>query len=147
MKIFFQKKDFSIDKEFIKFSKSNHSAGSIVSFIGKVRPKKEKELITSIEIELYEKMALFQLQKIISKMKRNFNVLDFLIIHRFGKLLPGDNIVLILAASEHREQSFKFTQNVIDWLKIKVTFWKKENFVNYSKWVEQKKADLNIKES
>ena len=141
MNIIFQKDDFRSGQEINQFSLNNKNAGSIFSFIGKVRPQKANKEITSIEVEIYEKMALIQMKKIIKNLKKKHPIIDYLVIHRYGKLLPGENIILLIVASEHRKQSFRFSEELIDWLKIKVTFWKKENFTNHSEWVEQKKSD------
>tara|TARA_B100000029_G_C17563090_1_gene954096 strand:- start:699 stop:989 length:291 start_codon:yes stop_codon:yes gene_type:complete len=89
-----------------------------------------------MDIEFYEKMAKFQTQKIVKSLIKQYKIDDYLIIHRYGKLYPGENIVLILAASKHRKESFIFVEKIIKWLKFKITFWKKENFSNHSKWVQ-----------
>ena len=144
MNIIFQKKKFNVEKITREFSDNNLNAGSIFSFVGKVRPKNNNKQIKSIDIEFYEKMAIFQMEKIIKILKKKYPILDYLVIHRFGKLFPGENIVLILVASRHRKQSFKFTEELIDWLKIKITFWKKENYLKNSSWLDQKESDRRI---
>ncbi len=57
---------------------------------------------------------------------------DYLVIHRYGKVKPGENIVLIVVAAKHRKESFRFGEGLMDWLKVKATFWKKENFASVS---------------
>ena len=89
-------------------------------------------------------MAIFQTKKIIKNLKKKYNILDYLLIHRFGKIKPGENIILILVSSEHRKQSFGFSEELIDWLKVKATFWKKEHFSKNSKWVSQKESDRKL---
>ena len=132
MQITFQRKNF-IESDFIKkFSLNNKDSGAIFSFIGKVRPINQNKTILSIDIELYEKMAMIQ--------KKHF-IDDYLVIHRYGKVKPGENIVLIVVASKHRKESFRFGEGLMDWLKVKATFWKKENFADGSEWVNQKKTD------
>ncbi len=144
MKIFFQKESFLVEEKFKKFSKTNSTAGSIISFVGKVRPTNNKKSITNIEIEIYEKMALLQMKKIIFKLKKKYKILDFLIVHRFGKVKPQENILLVIVASEHRKEGFRFIEDLVDWLKVKITFWKKENYLNDSEWIEQKESDKKI---
>ena len=141
MKILFQRKKF-IESDFInKFSLNNKNSGAIFSFIGKVRPKNKNNYILSIDIELYEKMAQVQIKKIINKLKKKHLIDDYLVIHRYGIVKPGENIVLIVVASKHRKESFRFGEELMDWLKVKATFWKKENFSNGSEWVNQKETD------
>ena len=147
MKIKFQRKNFN-ESDFInKFSLNNKNSGAIFSFIGKVRPKNKSHTILSIDIELYEKMALIQIKKIINKLLKKHIIDDYLVIHRYGKVKPGENIVLIVVASKHRKESFRFGEGLIDWLKVKATFWKKENFADGSEWVKQKKTDKELIDS
>ena len=144
MQIIFQKKKF-IESDYInKFSLDNKNSGAIFSFIGKVRPKNQNNNILSVDIELYEKMALVQIKKIINKLKKKHLIDDYLVIHRYGKVKPGENIVLIVVASKHRKESFRFGEGLMDWLKVKATFWKKENFADGSEWVNQKKTDREL---
>ena len=141
MKITFQRKNF-IESDFIKkFSLNNKDSGAIFSFIGKVRPINQNKTILSIDIELYEKMAMIQIKQIINKLMKKHFIDDYLVIHRYGKVKPGENIVLIVVASKHRKESFRFGEGLMDWLKVKATFWKKENFADGSEWVNQKKTD------
>ena len=131
----FQKKDFDPTLKHKLFIKKNFDSGSIMSFLGKVRSYRDKEKILSMEIEFYEKIAMFKTKKIIRNIKKEVEINDYLIIHRYGKLSPGENIVFILAATYHRKEGFYFLESIIDHLKKKITFWKKENFENKSKWV------------
>ena len=141
MQIVFLKKKF-IESDFIsKFSLNNKDSGAIFSFIGKARPKNQSNTILSIEIELYKKMALVQIKKIINKLMKKYLIDDYLVVHRYGRVKPRENIVLIVVASQHRKESFRFGEGLMDWLKVKATFWKKENFANGSEWVNQKETD------
>ena len=144
MQILFQRKEF-IESDFInKFSLDNKNSGAIFSFIGKVRPKNQNNNILSVDIELYEKMALVQIKKIINKLKKKHLIDDYLVVHRYGRVKPRENIVLIVVASQHRKESFRFGEGLMDWLKVKATFWKKENFADGSEWVNQKKTDREL---
>jgi len=142
MKIRFQEEDFNAEKELSLFSKKNFKSGSIMVFLGKVKPSSDGKTIESIDIEYYKKMAFTQTKKIITKLKKKCFFDDYLLLHRFGNLFPGENIVLLLVASKHRKDSYFFIETVVDWLKIKITFWKKENFKNKSHWVEQTQEDM-----
>ena len=90
-----------------------------------------------MEIEFYERMALFQTKKVLKKIIKVNKINDYLVMHRFGRLSPGDNIILILVASEHRKESNYFLNKVVDYFKTQITFWKKENFEKNSRWVKQ----------
>tara|TARA_B100001057_G_scaffold224413_1_gene224724 strand:- start:1524 stop:1940 length:417 start_codon:yes stop_codon:yes gene_type:complete len=136
MKVFFQKKKIEPYIELKKFSFMNKSSGSIQSFIGKMRPMKDNKALSNMEIEFYKKMAYYQTEKNLKNLLKKINIDDFLIIHRYGKVLPSENIILVLVASKHRKEGFIFTKEVLNWFKKKVTFWKKENFKNHSSWVE-----------
>ena len=144
MKIYFQKESFLVQENFERFSKVNKASGSIISFVGKVRPITNNKEVINIEIEIYKKMAIIQMKKIISMLMKKYKILDYLIIHRFGKVKPQENILLVIVASQHRKEGFRFIEDLVDWLKIKITFWKKENYLNDYEWVEQKITDRKI---
>ena len=141
MQVLFQRNKFNASEFINKFSLDNKNSGAIFSFIGKVRPKNQNENILSVDIELYEKMAQVQIKKIINRLMKKYLIDDYLVIHRYGKVKPRENIVLIVVASQHRKESFRFGEGLMDWLKVKATFWKKENFANGSEWVNQKETD------
>ena len=136
-----QKKNFDYAEESKKFSKKNKYSGSISSFLGKVRKESNNKLIESIEIEHYQKMTKKEIKIIIDYVINKWEIDDFLIIHRFGKIVVSENIVLILIASKHRKDSLDSLGYVIDWLKIKATFWKKEITKKGEFWVDQKESD------
>tara|TARA_Y100000994_G_C15634051_1_gene418327 strand:- start:255 stop:674 length:420 start_codon:yes stop_codon:yes gene_type:complete len=136
MKIIFQKEKIYPERELKYFAKKNRLSGSTMLFLGRVRDHRNKKKIVSMEIEFYEKMALFQTKKVLKKINKLNKIKDYLIIHRFGRLFPGDNIVLILVASDHRKESNYFLNKIVDYFKTQITFWKKENFVKDSRWVK-----------
>ena len=139
MKIYFQKKDFNLSIELNNFSKKNKKVGSIISFVGKVRPFNEKKKIESMEIYCYKRMALYQTKKIINILISDKDILDYMVIHRFGKLYPSENIILILVASKHRKEGFFFIEKLIKWFKSKITFWKKEFYLDSSTLLKSQK--------
>ena len=136
MKIIFQSKTFNYEKVLKRFSFKNKFSGSIISFLGKVRKFSGKTKIESIDIEFYKKMAVNQAKKAITSLQKKIKIDDILIIHRYGKLKPGENIIIVLVASKHRNEGFVFVQETIIFFKKKITFWKKENFLKSSKWVK-----------
>ena len=139
MTIYFQEKDFNLSKELNSFSKKNKQVGSVISFVGKVRPYNNNNKLQSMEIDCYKKMALHQTKKIINILISKGGVVDYQVIHRFGKLFPSENIILILVASKHRKEGFFFIEKLIKWFKSKITFWKKEFYLNSSTWLGSQK--------
>lgn len=87
-------------------------------------------------------MTQYQLKKIINEVKKKYFIDDYLIIHRFGKIYAGNNIVLILVASKHRADGLGATKDIINWLKIRATFWKREITNKGEFWLEQSPEDL-----
>ena len=139
MKVLFQSKNFKVGKILDDFSSKNTQSGSIISFLGKVREFSNQEKLRSMDIELYEKMAKHQTHQAINSLFEKIQIEDLLIIHRYGNLKPGENIIFILVASKHRTEGFKFIQEMVIFFKKKITFWKKENFSNISQWVKEQK--------
>ena len=139
MKVLFQSKNFKVGKILEDFSSKNIQSGSIISFLGKVREFSNQKKLRSMDIELYEKMAKHQTHRAINSLFEKIQIEDLLIIHRYGNLKPGENIIFILVASKHRMEGFKFIQEMIIFFKKKITFWKKENFSDFSQWVNEQK--------
>ena len=138
-----RKKKFFINKEIKKINFSNYKIGSIVSFIGYVRDfYNENEKLMSLHLEYYEGMTQKSLNAIESSARKKWNLENISIIHRYGELKIHDEIVLVIVASKHRDESFKACQYIVDHLKIKAPFWKKEISTTKSSWVEQKDSDL-----
>ena len=131
-----QKKDFSLDQE-IKILKDKYSnVGAAISFIGFVRDMNNKKDVKYIELEVYEKMAIKELSKIKDNAINKFDLVDCLIVHRYGKLFVNDRIVLVVCFSEHRNNSFEACKFIMDYLKRDVPFWKKEIYFKGSEWLE-----------
>ena len=86
-------------------------------------------------------MTKKEIKTIIDYVISNWEIDDFLIIHRFGKIVVAENIVLILIASKHRKDCLESLEYIIDWLKVKATFWKKEITKKGNFWVDQKESD------
>ena len=131
-----QKKDFNIEQE-IKLLKDKYSnVGAVISFIGFVRDINNKKDVKYIELEVYEKMAIKELSKIKDNAIKKFDLVDCLIVHRYGRLDVNDSIVLVVCFSEHRNNSFEACKFIMDYLKRDVPFWKKEIYFKGSDWLE-----------
>jgi len=134
--IIIQKKDFNIEKEILKIKSLHNNIGAVTSFIGYVRDINNNKNVKSINIEVYKKMALSELNNIILLAKKKWSLIDCLIIHRNGLLKINDKIVLVASFSEHRKDSFESCNYIMDYLKKDAPFWKKENYKNESIWLK-----------
>ena len=135
-----QKNDFDVNQEINNVSSENKNIGGIGLFIGKVREGNDSEL-KSMTLEHYPIMTEKQLEHINNEAKVRWRLIDSLIIHRYGKLYPGDQIVLVATFSEHRADALKACEFLIDWLKTKAPFWKVEENKNQKKWVDYNLSD------
>ena len=130
-----QKKKFNIDKE-IEYIKSKHSKiGAVSTFIGYVRNQNNKKKVSYIDLEVYEEMAYKSLQDICLKAKNKWDLIDTMVIHRFGKLKVNEKIVLVATFSMHRKNSMYACNFIMNYLKKNAPFWKKEFYSNNSKWL------------
>ena len=130
-----QKEDFNIEKEIDSVKKNNSKVGAVSSFIGYVRDNNNNTSVESINLEVYEKMAYKQLEKIIEKAKIRWSLIDTLIIHRYGNLQVNDKIVLVSSFSSHRKDSFEACNFIMDYLKKDAPFWKKEFYDKKNEWL------------
>ena len=137
MKIIFQIEELNVEKILESFTSKNRNSGAVISFLGKVRPSRNKKKIKSMDIEIYEKMALYQTKVAIRSLIKKFKIHDYLIMHRYGNLKPGEIIIFVVVASKHRKEGFTFIQDIVLYFKKKITFWKKENYAQYSKWLDR----------
>jgi molybdopterin synthase catalytic subunit len=133
------KDDFSVDEELRRLNAP--SVGGVVTFVGVVRAESEGQRVDSMEIEVYPEMAEKQLETIRGEALRKFGVEEILIVHRFGNLMVGDNIVLIAVSAGHRDSAFDACRYVIDELKKRVPIWKRERTPTGVRWVEVGRPD------
>jgi molybdopterin synthase catalytic subunit len=131
-----QEEDFNSEKEIEDIKKLYSNIGASTSFIGYVRDKNNNNKVESIKIEVYQEMAHRQLEKIIHEAKLKWQLLDCLIIHRYGKLNVNSKIVLVSCFSEHRKDSFESCNFIMDYLKKDAPFWKNEFYNKKSEWLE-----------
>ena len=137
-----QKQDFDVSTEIKNITSLKKNIGGTGIFIGNVREGNNANL-KSMTLEHYPIMTEKQLEKINNEAKTRWNLIDSLIIHRYGKLYPGDQIVLVATFSEHRTDALKACEFLIDWLKTKAPFWKLEESNQGSTWVKERNSDLD----
>tara|TARA_B100000029_G_scaffold502435_1_gene577700 strand:- start:108 stop:524 length:417 start_codon:yes stop_codon:yes gene_type:complete len=130
-----QKEDFNSEEEINNIKKLHSNVGAVTSFIGYVRNKNNNNKVQSINLEVYKDMAYKQLEKIITKAKLKWNLIDCLIIHRYGKLNVNSKIVFVTCFSEHRKDSFESCNFIMDYLKRDAPFWKNEFYYKQNKWL------------
>jgi len=136
-----QAADFDIGAEIARLREGDRSVGAIASFIGTVRDVNDASTITGLTLEHYPGMTEAALEEIVAEARRRFDILDALVIHRIGALAPGDQIVLVAVTSAHRGTAFEACEFVMDWLKTRAPFWKKERLPDGERWVEARASD------
>ena len=142
-KVRVQTEDFDIGAECAAITAARTDIGGIGCFIGTVRaaPPGERTL-TAMTLEQYPGMTQRALENIAAEAERRWKLLGCTVIHRHGRLDLGANIVLVVAASAHRQAALDATSFLIDWLKTKAPFWKQEHFADGTDhWVEAKSSD------
>ena len=133
--------DFDIGAEVAALRAGNAGIGAIASFIGLVRDLNDGQGVSALTLEHYPGMTEASLQDICAQATRRWNILDCLVIHRYGRLEPLDQIVLVAVASAHRQHAFDACAFIMDYLKTQAPFWKKEVTPQGERWVEARASD------
>lgn len=136
-----QSEDFDIGKELDALTAGDHKIGGLASFVGLVRDMADNDDISAMTLEHYPGMTEKKLQDIEDEANRRWELNASLIIHRYGRMEPGDRIVLVACASPHREAALEACHFLIDWLKTKAPFWKLEETPDGGKWVDARDSD------
>ena len=131
-----QENDFNIDDEINHIKLKYSNVGAISTFIGYVRNLNNQQKVKSINLEVYKEMANKTIQDICLKAKKKWNIIDTLIIHRFGELKVNEKIVLIATFAMHRKDSTEACNYIMNYLKKDAPFWKKEFYGNNYQWLE-----------
>jgi molybdopterin synthase catalytic subunit len=136
-----QTEDFAVAYELAALTAGRRDIGGIGSFIGVVRDDPAHPL-ESLTLEHYPGMTEAAMAAIASEAAARWSLLGCTLLHRTGRLVPGSNIVLVLAAAPHRGAALDATGFLIDWLKTRAPFWKRERFVDGAeRWIEARHAD------
>jgi molybdopterin synthase catalytic subunit len=136
-----QQEDFDIGTEIAKLKSGRTDIGAIVSFTGTMRDSSRGQTLDAMTLEHYPGMTEAELARIESEAHTRWPLQASLIIHRYGKSKPGDNIVLVITASEHREPAFRAAEFLMDYLKSRAPFWKLESGPDGESWVEAEAGD------
>ena len=136
-----QEQDFDIGAELASLTDGNTAVGGLGCFVGLVRDMANEEQISSMTLEHYPGMTEKQLATIEAEARDRWPLQDVLLIHRYGRLEPGDRIVLVATTSAHREAALESCHFLIDWLKTKAPFWKLEESDTGENWVAARASD------
>jgi molybdopterin synthase catalytic subunit len=136
-----QREDFDIAAEIVRLTEGRADIGAVVTFSGLCRD--EQGALSALELEHYPGMAEAEIGRIAAQALERWPLQGLTVIHRHGKIIPGENIVLVVAASLHRQAAFEAANFLMDYLKSRAPFWKKEHLADGSEggWVEAKEAD------
>ena len=142
MSVSVQRDDFDLSSEVRNLTAGRVDIGAIVTFTGTVRGEAKGQTIASMTLEHYPGMTESELSRVEAEALARWPLQATRIIHRFGELSPGDNIVLVIAASAHRQAAFDAAAFLMDYLKSRAPFWKKETTASgKGDWVDAREAD------
>lgn len=135
--------DFDAGAEIAALTAGRTDIGGVGCFVGTVRDTAPgAPEVAALTLEHYPAMTQKALERIVDEAERRWPLLGCTVIHRVGRMLPGENIVLVIAASAHRQAALDATAFLIDWLKTKAPFWKREDLASGdSVWVEARESD------
>ncbi|WP_430436723.1 molybdenum cofactor biosynthesis protein MoaE [Oceanibaculum nanhaiense] len=136
-----QREDFDIGAEIAALTDGNRAIGGVASFVGLVRDMAGNASIGAMTLEHYPGMTEKALAKIEAEAQERWPLQASLIIHRYGRLEPGDRIVLVVTASAHRQAAFESAMFLMDYLKTKAPFWKLEETGDSAQWVDARESD------
>jgi molybdopterin synthase catalytic subunit len=141
-----QEADFDVGAEIAALTIGHARAGAVASFVGLVRDvdqggSGESQHIQAMTLEHYPGMTEQALEDIVAEARQRWQLLDVTVIHRVGRLLPGDRIVLVVVSSSHRGEAFAACEFIMDYLKTRAPFWKKEETPQGGRWVDARDSD------
>ena len=141
MKIVVRSEAFDLGAEVDAMRRGRTDIGAIASFVGLARDMNEGSGVAAMTLEHYPGMTEKALGRLVDEAKSRWALLDVTVIHRIGRLLPGDPIVLVAVASSHRGEAFAACEFIMDYLKTQAPFWKKEETPAGERWVEARASD------
>jgi molybdopterin synthase catalytic subunit len=136
-----QTEDFDAAREIAALRAGDARVGAVAAFIGLVRDINEAAAVKTLTLEHYPGMTEKALAAIVDEAKSRWDVYDALVVHRIGELKPADQIVLVAVTSAHRGDAFAACEFIMDYLKTRAPFWKKEHTPAGERWVEARTSD------
>lgn len=136
-----QQEDFDLGQEYAVLLSNDKGIGAVVAFIGTVRDLNLADDVVALELEHYPGMTEKSLGKILDEASQRWSLQAARIVHRIGKMYPGDQIVMVLTASAHRGDAYEANHFIMDYLKTEAPFWKKEFTPDGPRWIEARDSD------
>lgn len=136
-----QEADFDIAREIAALTKGRTDIGAVVSFSGVCRGTEKGEPIAALTLEHYPGMAEAEIKRHADEAMSRWPLNGLTVVHRVGRIAPGENIVLVLTASQHRQAAFAAAEFLMDYLKGNAPFWKREEGTKGSSWIEARDQD------
>jgi len=135
-----QEADFDVAREMALLTRGRTDIGAVVTFSGICRGTEDSGEISALKLEHYPGMAEAEIERRAQEAMARWPLQGLTVIHRFGRIEPGQNIVLVLTASQHRQAAFEAAEFLMDYLKTSAPFWKREEGKE-SKWIEARAHD------
>jgi molybdopterin synthase catalytic subunit len=136
-----QEADFDTGREIDTLTRGRRDVGAVASFVGLVRDANDGSAVSGMTLEHYPGMTEKALEDICAQAHSRFDLIDTLVVHRVGQLRPGDRIVLVGVSSAHRGEAFAACEFIMDYLKTRAPFWKREDTPAGPRWVEARASD------
>jgi molybdopterin synthase catalytic subunit len=136
-----QQADFDIAREIAALTQGRKDIGAVVSFSGICRDSEGSEAIAALTLEHYPGMAEAEIARHAETAMSRWPLMALTVIHRVGRITPGENIVLVLTASAHRQAAFEAAEFLMDYLKANAPFWKREESARGTNWIEARDHD------
>ena len=133
--------DFEVGAEIAKLRAGDTAVGAVAAFVGTVRDVNDASQVSGLTLEHYAGMTEAALEAIVDEARHRFDIRDALVIHRVGTLAPGDQIVFVAVTSAHRGMAFDACEFVMDYLKTRAPFWKKERRPDGERWIDARASD------
>ena len=141
MPVRIQTEDFDAGAEIAALRRNNPEVGAVASFVGVCRTANDGAAVAGMTLEHYPGMTEKAIEKIIADAKARWGVMEALVVHRGGELKPTDQIVLVVVTGAHRGEAFAACEFIMDYLKTRAPFWKKEQTPKGARWVEARASD------
>jgi len=136
-----QREPFDAAAEAGKLTRGRTDVGAVVTFTGICRGDEEGEPIAALTLEHYPGMAENEIERHVQEAKERWPLLGVTVVHRYGRIAPGEDIVLVVTASSHRQAAFAAAEFLMDYLKTRAPFWKQVEKAGAKTWVEAKASD------
>jgi len=141
MAVRIQTEDFDAGAEIAALRAGNPAVGAVASFVGVVRDRNDGDAVATLTLEHYPGMTEKAIEAIVEEARSRWAIIDVTVVHRVGELKPLDQIVLVVVAGGHRGDAFAACEFIMDYLKTRAPFWKKEQTPEGARWVEARASD------